>query len=105
MVALDAVSSASSIRRRAAIVLELPITPAAGNCIYQRHTTARIQKYLCSNHVWCLRIWYNQLEVGGAKRSIEECLVVVDGHGLAEEVFDYIDGSGIILVCCFGKSC
>jgi hypothetical protein len=37
-------------------------------------------------HIWCLRIRYNQLEVGSAEGGIEECLVVmVDGHGLAEE--------------------
>jgi hypothetical protein len=33
--------------------------------------------------------------VGSAERSIEGCLVMVDGHGLAEEVSGYIDGSVI----------
>jgi hypothetical protein len=49
-----------------------------------------------------------QIVVGGAdaaERSIEEWLVVVDYYCLAEKVSGYIDGSVVLFVWCFGKSC
>jgi hypothetical protein len=95
----------SSPWRGRALILELPVPCTRNNSIHQRDIVTRGKMHLRPNHIRRLRIRDYKLGIRCAEGCVEEGLVVVDYHRLAEEAFCDIYCFVVFLVCGFGKCC